>query len=211
MVLPPLVLASASPRRRRLLTQLDLPLDIQPADIDETRVSGAVEERVQALAHRKAEKVAHTRDDGFVLAADTLGSIDGDILGKPVDAAEAIRMLWRLADRAHDVWTGLAVLRVEGGKVTECVCDVVGTRVVFRPLGLRDIQTYVASGESEGKAGAYAIQGAGRRLVDHIEGPYTNVVGLPLTRTLELLRQSGYPVPEVDVARLELLPEPLEA
>jgi septum formation protein len=210
VALPSVVLASASPRRRRLLAQVGIPVEVRPADIDEGGVQGSIEDRVKTLAYRKAAKVAATIRDGFVLGADTLGTIDGEAIGKPANETDAARILWRLADRAHDVTSGVVILRVEAGTVIGSAEAVITTRVTFRPLGLRDIQAYVATGESEDKACAYAIQGEGRRLVTSIQGSYTNVVGLPLTETLRLLEHMGYPVPEADLAALETLPAQVE-
>lgn len=207
VALPLLVLASASPRRRRLLDELGLPLEVRPADLDESGVEGSVPEQVGRLACLKAARVASTLTDGYVLGADTLGCFEGDALGKPTDVNDAMRILWRLSGRAHDVLSGVTVLRVADGDVVARAEEVVLTKVTFRSLGLRDIQAYLETGEYEGKAGSYAIQGAGRRLVESIDGPYTNVVGLPVGATLRLLAEIDYPVPDVDVAALDGLPD----
>lgn len=207
MDLPTLVLASGSPRRRRLIEQLGIPLEVRPPQVDESDLDGPAQEQVAILAHRKAEKVAAGLSSGFVLAADTLGAFEGEVLGKPTGEQDAMRMLWRMADRQHDVFSGVVVLRVDDGRVAACAEEVVCTHVLFRSLGLRDIQSYLATGEWEGKAAGYAIQGHGRGLVSQVEGSYTNVVGLPLAATLRLLDKVGYPVPEIDVDTFDQLPE----
>ena len=194
----PLVLASASPRRRRLLEQLGVAVEVRPAGVPEEDADGPVPERVLTLAHLKAAAVAAEMDDGFVLAADTLGALDGVALGKPRGAQEAMQMLWRMADRTHDVFTGVVALRVEGGRIVREATDVVCTKVTFRPLTVGQLRDYLATEDYEDKAGGYGIQGAGRALVAGLDGPYTNVVGLPVAATLRLLAELGYPIPETD-------------
>ncbi|MCC6849364.1 MAG: septum formation protein Maf [Deltaproteobacteria bacterium] len=176
--LPALVLASASPRRRWLLAKLGRTFEVDAPDIPE--VPG-VDETPDAFAARmaaeKAAEVARRRDDAWILAADTVVTLDAAALGKPKDAAEAVRMLSALAGRRHVVYTGVALL-APGGMLVERAA--VGTPVVFRTLSRREIDAYVATGEPFDRAGAYAIQGEGAHLVDRVEGSYTNVIGLPL-------------------------------
>lgn len=185
----PIVLASASPRRKELLASLGLDFEIVPADVDEHR-EGESDPRVyaEALARRKAQFVAAQRQSGLVIGADTLVFIDGKILTKPSDEAEAHAMLHRLSGRTHTVVTGVAVVNAE---TQETVSGFEETKVTFRPLSDAEIRRYVATGEPMDKAGAYGIQGIGALLVARIEGCYPNVVGLPLVRLAELLRHFG--------------------
>jgi septum formation protein len=176
-------LASGSPRRRELLEQLGLELEIAPADIDETALAGESPiEYVGRLALAKAAVVAGE----LVLAADTTVELDGEILAKPLDAADAARMLRALSGREHQVHTGVA-LRHAGR--TELA--VVSTDVTFAALDEATIAWYVATGEPLDKAGAYAIQGAGAVLVAGVRGSVSNVVGLPLATVVELARRLG--------------------
>ena len=186
--LGPLVLASASPRRRELLALLGLPYEIAPADVDESLHDHLPPaERARRLAEEKACAVSRRRPEALVIGADTLVALDPHVLGKPRDEEEARSMLALLSGCAHEVLTGLA-LAVRG----EPVCgDVVATEVRFRSLSHAEIDAYVATGEPMDKAGAYAIQGRGAILIEGIRGDYPNVVGLPLTRLAILLRGVG--------------------
>lgn len=185
---PRLILASRSPRRAELLTRLGLEFEVVPAEIDESYLGDDMPvEHVERLAREKAIAVARDHPDALVIGSDTIVLIDSDILGKPRDAAEAVRMLMRLADREHQVYTGIAV--VWGSRIHSAVEEV---RVRFRPLDLRECEEYVATGEPMDKAGAYGIQGFGSALVDSIEGDYFAVMGLPVVRTLDMLRRHGW-------------------
>lgn len=179
------VLASASPRRRELLTLVGIRHEVVPADIDERHIPG---EDARAHAERLArEKAAAIRRDGaVVIAADTIVVVDGEVLGKPRDDAEAARMLRRLSGRAHVVMTAVAVAfdgRVESG------VEQVG--VTFHPLTDADIAAYVATREPMDKAGAYGIQGFGATIVARVDGDYFAVMGLPLQRLVRLLERVG--------------------
>ena len=185
-----LILASASPRRRELLSQLGLAFTVSAADIDETPREGeAAEAYVLRLAREKALAVAARHPGAWVLAADTTVALGPELLGKPADAEEARAMLSRLSGRIHDVYTGVAL----AGRHTEAL--VVRTRVTFRALGPGEIAWYAGTGEPLDKAGAYAVQGKGGFLVAAVEGSPTNVVGLPLGETLALLERAGVPLP----------------
>jgi septum formation protein len=183
-----LVLASASPRRRELLARLGLDPLIRPADIDETPRPGEdPHDLVVRLASAKAAtSLARGDAEEVVLAADTEVVLDGQVLGKPRDRDDAARMLRRLAGRSHEVVTGVAVRRGGTARATR-----VTTEVRFRPVSDAEIAWYVATGEPDGKAGAYGLQGAGAALVERIHGSDTNVIGLPLAETITLLRQVG--------------------
>ena len=160
-----------------------MPFRVEPAGVEEL-TAGEPQAVAVENARRKALAVAH---DGLVLGADTLVTVDGVILGKPRDAAQAVEYVGRLAGRAHQVVGGIALAR--GGEVIADAVDV--TEVVFRALTAAEVEAYVALGEWEGRAGGYAIQGAGAALVRSIAGDYLNVVGLPLARLLDLLPQGG--------------------
>jgi septum formation protein len=179
-----LVLASASPRRRELLAAAGFDADVDPVDVDEGQVPGEPPAAyVERVARLKAAAGASRHPARVVVGADTAVVVDGEVLGKPRDAAEACAMLRRLAGRDHDVMTGVAV--ASGGRVESFVER---TRVTMSPLAAAEIEAYVATGEPFYKAGAYAIQGGAGRFVTGCEGSYSNVVGLPVERLLLHLR-----------------------
>jgi septum formation protein len=170
-----LILASQSPRRAEILKQAGFDFVIRPAAVDETPLADeSPQAHVERLARAKALAVEAGADD-IVLGADTIVVIDGCILGKPADAADAARMLQALSGRQHEVITGVCLRRRSG---LECGSTV--TRVWFAPLSPEEIAAYVASGEPMDKAGAYAIQGLASSYITRIEGSYANVVGLPI-------------------------------
>lgn len=183
-----LILASASPRRVELLAAAGYVFEVRPTDTDETpRPDETPEAYVQRVALAKAEAVACS-EPAVALGADTTVVLDGELLGKPRDAAEAARMLRRLSGRRHEVLTGVAVRRLPDA-VSQVTYE--RTLVTFDDLPEDWIADYVASGEPFGKAGAYAIQGrAGARIV-RVEGDYHNVVGLPVGIVIRLLDQQG--------------------
>jgi len=187
---PVLRLASASPRRRQLLELIGVPHVVTPADIDETpRVAEPADDYVVRLAREKADAIWQRHTDLPVLAADTTVVVDGEILGKPESEVAARDMLGKLSGRAHIVHTGIA-LRTAGGTRT----DLSSTHVSFAALTSAAIHAYWVSGEPQGKAGAYAIQGLGAVFVSGVDGSYTGVMGLPLFETAQLLREAGIPV-----------------
>ncbi|MBK1674379.1 septum formation protein Maf [Ectothiorhodospira shaposhnikovii] len=183
-----LILASASPRRRELLDQIGVAWQAHPVDVEEIPLAGeSPEDFTLRMAVTKARS-AHDAVPGHlpVLGADTVVSIDGDILGKPRDREDALDMLGRLSGRTHEVLSAVALL-YQGC----CHQALSTTRVRFRDLSPADMDAYWASGEPADKAGAYGIQGLGALFVAHIEGSYSGVVGLPLFETGELLRRCG--------------------
>jgi nucleoside triphosphate pyrophosphatase len=187
---PVLRLASASPRRRQLLELIGVPHVVTPADIDETpRSAEAGRDYVVRLARDKATAVWSGHRDLPVLAADTTVHVDGHILEKPRDEADCIRMLSLLSGRRHEVFTGLCVIS-EGSPALA----IASAEVEFRKIPHGEMHAYWASGEPQGKAGAYAIQGLGAVFVANITGSYTAVMGLPLFETAEILRRHGVPV-----------------
>ncbi|WP_447979166.1 Maf family protein [Candidatus Nitrospira bockiana] len=196
-----LILASTSPRRRELLALLGLPFDtLDPRFVEVTRPEVPPRDHAMAFAEGKARSAAEavSAEAAVIIGCDTLIEIDGAVIGKPVDAAEARRMLRRLSGRRHVVHTGVAVVSTATGA---CRRGVESVRI--RVASLRDdqIERYVASGEPLDKAGAYAIQGAGAELIAGIEGDYTAAVGLPLRLLAALLEAHHVAVP-VDVDAL---------
>ncbi len=186
---PPIVLASGSPRRRRLLEQIGLAFEVRPAAVDETARSGETAiAHVERLAREKAEVVAAERPDALVIGGDTEVVVDGEPLGKPADPAHAVEMLLRLQGREHRVESGVAVVTPDG-RVRSAV---VGADVLFRPFDQALAEAYAATGEPLGKAGAYGIQGRGAVLVDSIRGDYFTIMGLPVARLVRLLEELGY-------------------
>tara|TARA_R110000823_G_scaffold91174_3_gene201085 strand:+ start:3122 stop:3730 length:609 start_codon:yes stop_codon:yes gene_type:complete len=188
MSAPHLVLASASPRRRELLQLLGVRFQSDAANIDETPLIGeAPADYVQRMAREKAASVsARLQQTAAVLAADTTVVLDDEILGKPVDAGDGLAMLARLSGREHRVMTALC-LACSGVESTRLVT----TEVTFAVLDRATCEAYLASDEPWDKAGGYGIQGLGGALVRSIRGSYSNVVGLPLAETRELLEQHG--------------------
>lgn len=190
-----LYLASGSPRRRELLTQIGVPFSAISADIDETPLNDeSPAAYVERLARGKAEAgravlaLSEPAPAVCVLGADTAVVLDGQILGKPVDEADALAMLMALSDREHEVLTAIAVL--DGQR---CESRVVRSLVRFRPISSEESAAYWASGEPQDKAGGYGIQGLGAVFVAGLNGSYSAVVGLPLCETFELLGHFGIP------------------
>ena len=181
------ILASASPRRRELLTLIGVQHEVRPADIDETQHAG--EDPViytERLARGKASAIANAEPDAVVIGADTIVVVDCDVLGKPVDERDAARMLRTLSGRRHLVYTAIAV--ANRGLLVSAVERV---DVGFRALTDAEILAYVATREPMDKAGAYGIQGYGATIVDRVEGDYFSVMGLGLRRLVALFSQVG--------------------
>jgi len=186
-MIPMLVLASASPRRQELLRSAGIPFEVQPADISEDALPGeAAKDCAERLAREKALAVARQRPHDFVLGADTVVAVDGQLLGKPSDAADAARMLRLLSRRKHQVITGVCLVVSGQSSVASET-----TFVTVSEITDKEIADYVASGEPIDKAGAYAIQGIASRWIPRIEGDYSNVVGLPVALVYGMLRQAG--------------------
>ena len=200
-----LVLASASPRRQELLRNAGISFVVQPADVDETPMAGELaRECAQRLAREKALKVWRKRSQDLVLGADTVVIVGEEILGKPVDAADAARMLRLLSGREHQVITGVCLVRGARGQgltmnsndEREQTCELrIGsetTAVTMSEISEEEIREYAATGEPMDKAGAYAIQGMASRWIPRIEGDYSNVVGLPVALVFRMLIEAGY-------------------
>jgi septum formation protein len=186
---PRVILASQSPRRRELLTLIGIRHEVRPADIDESYRPG---EQPRAHALRLArEKATRIPDrDAVVIGSDTIVVVDGDVLGKPADDAEAAAMLRRLSGRAHTVITAVAV--AWQGRVA---ADAESVEVAFHPLSDEQIRGYIATREPMDKAGAYGIQGYGATIVSRVDGDYFAVMGLPLQRMVLLMRELGLVYP----------------
>jgi nucleoside triphosphate pyrophosphatase len=185
---PTLILASSSPRRQELLRQAGIPFQVHAAHINEDQIADEKpREYATRLAREKAQAVAARYPQSYVLGADTIVVVEGEVLGKPKDHADAKRMLRRLSGRGHEVTTAVSLVAPDARTETRA-CT---TKVHFRELTEDEIQQYVASGEPMDKAGAYAIQGGASRWTDRIEGEWSNVVGLPLSLVTDLLRTNG--------------------
>lgn len=187
-----LILASSSPRRAEILRNAGFDFDVVPAHADESRRPGeAATDYVRRLAEEKAHTVARqlakdaASDSTFIIGTDTVVVIDSEILGKPSSAANAREMLRRLSGKTHEVYTGLTVLQGNGA-TSRAAVEM--TRVTFVVLSEKEIEDYIVTGEPFDKAGAYAIQGRGGKFISRIEGCYFNVMGLPLARLYEMLR-----------------------
>ena len=183
------ILASASPRRRELLASIGLDFDVMPSHVPEERRSGeAPEEYVARLSREKAQALASQHRDRWVIAADTTVLLGEELLEKPLDDADAARMLATIAGRTHVVYTGVTLEHAGSGYRDTRVAE---SEVRMLPLSAEDIKWYVATGEPLDKAGAYAVQGIGSMFIDSIHGSYTNVVGLPLALLFQMLRKAG--------------------
>ncbi|HEX4438595.1 MAG TPA: Maf family protein [Thermoanaerobaculia bacterium] len=182
---PGIVLASASPRRAEILASLGIPFAIRPADVPEVPIPGETAESAAArLAGDKAARAAERDPDAWVLAADTLVFLEGRILGKPREDADARGMLRLLAGREHSVVTAVRLRR--GADPGHGIAEV--SRVRFSPMTEEEIAWYAATGEPRDKAGAYGVQGLGARFIQEIHGSFTNVMGLPARGVYELIR-----------------------
>ncbi len=182
-----LVLASASPRRKELLRNAGIAFEVEPANIPEEPLAGeTARPYAERLAREKALSISRKRPNQAILGADTVVVIDNQILGKPADQADAVRMLRLLSGRTHQVITAICLVVNGEAKVASET-----TSVVMCDISSAEIQSYVASGEPMDKAGAYAIQGMASRWIPRIEGDYSNVVGLPVARVYRMLQQAG--------------------
>jgi len=185
-----LVLASASPRRQELLQIAGISFTVQPADVDETPLQGeSAQECAERLAREKALKIAQLCPLDFVLGADTVVVVSGEILGKPTDANDAARMLRLLSGREHQVITGVCLVRPNPRNPESVHISSETTLVTMTEISDDEIREYVATGEPMDKAGGYAIQGMASRWIPRIEGDYSNVVGLPVAMVYRMLKE----------------------
>jgi septum formation protein len=188
-VLGRFILASASPRRSELLNQLGLEFDVVPSGIDEVAQEGETPaEHVRRLAAAKAGELADRYPEAWVIGADTIVVINGDLLGKPAAESEARAMLAKLSGRKHEVFTGIAVM-CKSAEVN--LSEVVISEVIFKDISAEEMDWYVKTDEPYDKAGGYAVQGGGAFFIKEIHGSYTNVIGLPLCEAINLLKLAG--------------------
>lgn len=194
-----ILLASASPRRKEILQKAGVRFSVSVSQEEETITKSAPDEVVEELAGKKAYAVLkQNQEEGIlVIGADTVVSLDGEILGKPKDEEEAVSVLMRLQGRTHEVYTGVAVLRMENGEIKEHVFSEC-TKVEFYPVSRKEIEDYVATREPMDKAGSYGIQGAFSAYVKGIRGDYYNVVGLPVGRLFWEMKKAGISLREED-------------
>ena len=180
------ILASASPRRKEILQNTKLNFDIQKSDIEEVILENeSPEDMVVRLAYEKAFDVAKRNTDRLVIGADTIVALDNEVLGKPTDQNEAYQMIKRLSNKTHKVITGISLINLKENKIIK---DYVVSFVTFKDLSEDSIKDYINTNESLDKAGAYGIQGYGALLVKNIQGDYFNIVGLPISRLSDLLK-----------------------
>lgn len=193
---PRFILASASPRRRQILNQIGLRFEVCPSNVREESLNLShlpPDALVQTLALAKAQDVARLRAEAgvIVIGADTVVAVDGAVLGKPKDAAEARHMLELLSGKKHEVYTGVALVQHNGRQLSAAA----RTEVWMRPLTSTWITTYIETGEPLDKAGAYAVQGLGSVMIEKIHGCYFNVVGLPVSTLVTMLQEWGIDLP----------------
>lgn len=194
-----IILGSASPRRRELLSQIGVSFEVRTSGREEIYHSAIPEEIVRELALMKAENVAgdltdeqnEAPKDTIVIGADTIVVLDGKILGKPVDEKDAADMIGALQGRSHEVYTGVAILDYDAKGGKNVSVHSVGTRVYVNPMDEKEISAYISTGEPMDKAGAYGIQGRFAAYIDRIEGDYYNVVGLPVSYVYRMLKKLG--------------------
>ncbi len=192
--MPSLILASASPRRRQLLHEAGVAFTVLPSNItEEIRPGETPETYALRVAREKAQDIAQRFPGSWVLGADTIVAIDEQILGKPKDFDDGFRMLRSLSGRAHRVMTAFVLIDEMGTMHTS---QVVVSHVMFNVLSDEQIHAYLATGEPNDKAGAYAVQGLGSALVARVEGSYSNIVGLPIEEVLRALKAVGFTLPE---------------
>lgn len=199
-----LVLASGSPRRKEILSQAGFSFRVLPVDADESLEKRSPEEMVQILAGRKAaacmellKKTEDNIENLIVLGADTVVVYDHTILGKPSDREDAAETLRKLQGKCHGVYTGFSLMWLDDQNQIQSVASAEKTNVYFYPMSEAEIRCYVNTGESDDKAGSYAIQGIGMRYIEKIEGDYHNVVGLPLGRLYQTLKSNHLEIEEL--------------
>lgn len=183
-----IILASASPRRSKLLRQIGVNHTVHVSNIEENYIKGTdLKTWVKDIALAKALEVAKCYETGIVIGADTIVVKDGVLLGKPEDEEMAFKTLQLLSGQKHEVMTGVALVNAQNRE--QVLCNIETTKVLFRELSSREIKDYIKTKEQEDKAGSYGIQGLGALFVESIEGCYNNVVGLPLTALAQMLKK----------------------
>ncbi len=184
-----IILASGSPRRRELLLQIGITPVVEPSGADENIDEKRPDKLVELLSERKCLDIAKKTDDGIVLGADTVVSLDGEILGKPRDEADAFKMIKKLQGNVHQVYTGVTLCSVKNGEITNKVSFSEKTDVTVSEMTDEEINAYIMTKEPMDKAGAYGIQGSFAKYISKIDGDYFNVVGLPLSAVYEELKK----------------------
>jgi septum formation protein len=188
-----LILASGSPRRRALLEGLNLSFRVMTSHVDETLPPDIKpKDAVQNLALKKAKAVSISASSALIIGADTVVVLDEQILGKPTDVQDAMQMIAQLQGRVHHVFSGIALVEVEEGKIVREITRARKTDVWMRPLSQKKIDWYIRTGEPLDKAGAYGIQGYGATLIEKMDGCYFNVVGLSLSLLDQMMEELGY-------------------
>jgi septum formation protein maf len=183
-----MILASGSPRRKELLQMLEVPFEVLVSDTEEIITKNEPAEVTKELSYQKAMAVAGQVEEGIVIGADTVVSIDGKILGKPADTEEAREMIHKLQGKSHMVYTGVTVI-VKSDETVSASSFAEGTKVNVAPMTEDEIEAYISTSEPYDKAGAYGIQGLFGKFIEGIEGDYFNVVGLPVHRLYEELKK----------------------
>ncbi len=184
-----IVLASASPRRKELLEQIGIDYICHPARGEERITCTNPEDVVKELAFQKASEVAQQYPNSIILGADTIVSCDGQILGKPVSREDARTMITRLQGRTHEVYTGVCLMKMRHGNIVSSLVFAEETKVEMYAMSQEEIDCYIQSGEGDDKAGAYGIQGKCAAFIKGIKGDYYNVVGLPVSRVYQNLKE----------------------
>lgn len=184
-----MILASASPRRKELLEQIGIPFRVQKSGAEERITQTEPSRIVMELSAQKADDVASSVRDGLVLGADTIVCLDGAVMGKPRDRADAAAMLRALQGHTHSVFTGVTLVEKRQGAETRRICFAEETKVRVHPMEAEEIERYLDTGDAFDKAGSYGIQGPFAAFVDGIEGDYNNVVGLPVARVYQELKK----------------------
>ena len=183
-----MILASGSPRRKELLQMLEVPFEVLVSDTEEIITKNEPAEVTKELSYQKAMAVAEQVEEGIIIGADTVVSIDGKILGKPADTEEAREMIYKLQGKSHMVYTGVTVI-VKSDETVSASSFAEGTKVNVAPMTEDEIEAYISTSEPYDKAGAYGIQGLFGKFIEGIEGDYFNVVGLPVHRLYEELKK----------------------
>ena len=183
-----MILASGSPRRKELLQMLEVPFEVLVSDTNEVITKNEPAEVTKELSYQKAMAVAEQVEEGIIIGADTVVSIDGKILGKPADTEEAREMIYKLQGKSHMVYTGVTVI-AKSGDMVSASSFAEGTKVNVAPMTENEIEAYISTDEPYDKAGAYGIQGLFGKFIEGIKGDYFNVVGLPVHRLFEELKK----------------------
>lgn len=190
-----MILASKSPRRKEILENMGFSIEIISKDIEEMSGKEEVTEKIKDIAYKKVMAVAKEYTTEYVVGADTIVEVDGEILGKPRDKAEACQMLEKLSGRSHNVVTAFSLINIEKGiSVKECST----TKVYFKNLTREDIEWYISTEEPMDKAGAYGIQGKGSAFVERIEGDFFTVMGFPIQKFIEILKSLGIELKDIE-------------